>query len=44
MESPVMTDRLLVDIWPLHISPDGGFAIGAAVIIVVILSLRRRLR
>jgi hypothetical protein len=44
MESPAVTDRLLIDFWPLHISADGGFAIGAAVLIVVILSLRRRLR
>ena len=40
-----MTDKLLIDIWPLHISADGGLAIGAAVIIVLALLLMRlRLR
>jgi predicted NodU family carbamoyl transferase len=44
MENLAVSDKLLIDIWALHISADGGLAIGAAVVIVVILSLRRRLR
>ena len=45
MENLAVPDKLLIEIWPLHISADGMYAISAAVIIVLILAtVRRRLR
>lgn len=37
-----MSDRLLVNLWGASISADGIWAIGAAVLIVVIVALARR--
>jgi hypothetical protein len=42
MESYVMSDKLLVNLWGASISADGVWAIGAAVAIVVIIALARR--
>jgi hypothetical protein len=42
MESCVMSDKLLVNLWGASISADGGWAIGAAVVIVVVIALARR--
>jgi hypothetical protein len=42
MESCVMSEKLLVNFWGASISADGVWAIGAAVIIVVIIALARR--
>jgi hypothetical protein len=44
MESCVMSDKLLVNLWGASISADGVWAIGAAVVIVVIIALARRTR
>jgi hypothetical protein len=37
MESPAMSDKLLIDFWGVSISADGAVAIAAAVIIVLAL-------
>jgi len=37
-----MSDKLLVNLWGASISADGVWAIGAAVVIVVVLALLRR--
>jgi hypothetical protein len=42
MESCVMSEKLLVNLWGASISADGVWAIGAAVVIVVIIALARR--
>jgi hypothetical protein len=42
MESCVMSEKLLVNLWGLSISADGVWAIGAAVAIVVIIALAQR--
>jgi hypothetical protein len=42
MESCVMSDKLLVNLWGASISADGVWAIGAAVIIVLVIALVRR--
>jgi hypothetical protein len=39
-----MSDKLLVSMWGLTINADGAVAIGAAVIIVVVLVLAMRRR
>ncbi len=39
-----MSDKLLVNLWGASISADGIWAIGAAVLIVVIIALARRTR
>jgi hypothetical protein len=40
-----MSDKLLINLWGASISADGVVAIGAAVVIVLILaSVRRRVR
>jgi hypothetical protein len=44
MESYVMSDKLLVNLWGASISADGVWAIGAAVVIVVVVALARRTR
>jgi len=44
MESYVMSDKLLVNLWGASISADGVWAIGAAVVIVVVVALARRSR
>jgi hypothetical protein len=44
MESCAMSDKLLVNLWGANISADGGWAIGAAVIIVLVVALVRRNR
>jgi hypothetical protein len=44
MESCVMSDKLLVNLWGASISADGVWAIGAAVVIVVVITLARRTR
>lgn len=44
MESCVMSDKLLVNLWGATISADGVWAIGAAVVIVVIIAIARRVR
>lgn len=44
MESYVMSDKLLVNLWGASVSADGVWAIGAAVAIVVIIALARRRR
>jgi hypothetical protein len=42
MESCGMADKLLVNLWGASISADGVWAIGAAVLIVVVIALARR--
>jgi hypothetical protein len=42
MESCVMSDKLLVNLWGASISADGVWAIGAAVIIILVVTLVRR--
>jgi hypothetical protein len=42
MESCVMSDKLLVNFWGASISADGVWAIGAAVIIILVVTLVRR--
>lgn len=37
-----MSDRLLVNLWGASISADGVWAIGAAVLIVVVVAIARR--
>jgi hypothetical protein len=44
MESYVMSNKLLVNLWGASISADGVWAIGAAVIIVLVIALVRRTR
>lgn len=44
MESFVMSDRLLVNLWGASISADGVWAIAAAVAIVIVIALARRTR
>ncbi|MDH2357803.1 hypothetical protein QCM80_46055 [Bradyrhizobium sp. SSUT112] len=39
-----MLDKLLVNLWGASISADGVWAIGAAVLIVVVIALARRVR
>ena len=39
-----MSDKLLVNLWGASISADGVWAIGAAVIIVLVIVLARRTR
>lgn len=41
MESPAMSDKLFIDLWGASINADGGFAIIAAVIIVLTFVRRR---
>ena len=42
MEICVMSDKLLVNLWGASISADGVWAIGAAVLIVVVIAVARR--
>jgi hypothetical protein len=42
MESYAMSDKLLVNLWGASISADGVWAIGAAVIIILVVALVRR--
>jgi hypothetical protein len=42
MESHVMSDKLLVNLWGASISADGVWAIAAAVLIVIVIALARR--
>jgi hypothetical protein len=44
MESCVMSEKLLVNLWGASISADGVWAIGAAVVIVLVVALARRTR
>jgi hypothetical protein len=44
MESCVMSDKLLVNLWGASISADGVWAIGAAVVIVLVVAFARRTR
>jgi hypothetical protein len=44
MENCVMSDKLLVNLWGASISADGVWAIGAAVVIVLVIALARRTR
>jgi hypothetical protein len=44
MENSVMSDKLLVNLWGASISADGIWAIGAAVVIVLVIALARRTR
>jgi hypothetical protein len=44
MESCAMSDKLLINLWGASIRADGVWAIGAAVVIVVIIALARRKR
>jgi hypothetical protein len=44
MENRVMSDKLLVNLWGASISADGVWAIGAAVVIVLVIALARRTR
>jgi hypothetical protein len=44
MENYVMSDKLLVNLWGASISADGVWAIGAAVLIVLVIALARRTR
>jgi hypothetical protein len=37
-----MSDKLLVNLWGASISADGIWAIGAAVVIILVLALARR--
>jgi hypothetical protein len=37
-----MSDKLLVNLWGASISADGVWAIGAAVVIVLVIALARR--
>lgn len=37
-----MSDKLLVNLWGASISADGVWAIGAAVLIVVVVAITRR--
>jgi hypothetical protein len=39
-----MSDKLLVNLWGASISADGVWAIGAAVVIVLVVALARRTR
>ena len=39
-----MSDKLLVNLWGVSISADGVWAIGAAVVIVLVIALARRTR
>jgi hypothetical protein len=39
-----MSEKLLVNIWGATISADGVWAIGAAVVIVLVIALGRRVR
>lgn len=39
-----MSDRLLINLWGAGISADGVWAIGAAVVIVVIVAIAKRRR
>jgi hypothetical protein len=41
MESCVMSDKLLVNLWGASISADGIWAIGAAVVTVLVIAFRR---
>jgi hypothetical protein len=41
---PRMSDKLFIDLWGLTISADGVYAIGAAVVIVLVVTLVARLR
>jgi hypothetical protein len=43
-ESCAMSDKLLVNLWGASISADGVWAIGAAVVIVLVIALARRTR
>jgi hypothetical protein len=42
MESCVMSDKLLVSLWGASINADGVWAIGAAVVIILVVALVRR--
>jgi hypothetical protein len=42
MENYVMSNKLLVNLWGASISADGVWAIGAAVLIVLVIALVRR--
>jgi hypothetical protein len=44
MENRVMSDKLLVNLCGASISADGVWAIGAAVVIVLVIALARRTR
>jgi hypothetical protein len=39
-----MSDKLLVNLWGASISADGVWAIGAAVVIILVIALTRRTR
>jgi hypothetical protein len=41
MESPAVSDKLLIDLWGATNSADGIYAIGAATVIVLAFLLRR---
>jgi hypothetical protein len=44
MESCVMSDKLLVNLWGATVSADGVWAIGAAVVIILAVVFARRTR